>query len=457
MSRPAVSVVMPFAGSGAEAEAALRALLELDSAPGDELILADNGESPPDSPTGSLRQPGAGDSVRDPGPAGKPAITVVRVGGERSPSHARNAGAERAGGDWLLFLDADCHPEPGLIQSYFATPIDSDVGALAGEVVPAVDGDSFAERYGAARSFLGQATHLAHPYMPRAVAANLLVRRRAFDQVGGFYEGVRAAEDTDFSWRLQRAGWRLVARPQARVEHRYRPTVRALRRQWRGYAAGRAWLGRRYEDFEPEPAIARAASRSWRIVSRRSRGRPRAAPPGASTGSGRLERGRFLALDALLGLEELAGITLSNRPRGPESAEAGTRVVLVAERFPARGDPLGDFARTLAGVRVEAAARPEAVDTAVSRELRVDYREDDGAATRAAAVLRLIARHPLRSARDVLRRASGAPGLAALAPAVFRLAGERDARVYALGGDEAAAVARRLAALGGRRFADEAP
>ena len=91
--------------------------------------------------------------------------------------------------------------------------------------------------------------------MPRAVAANLLVRRAAFEAVGGFYEGVRAAEDTDFSWRLQRAGWRLEGRREATVEHRYRTTVRALRRQWRGYAAGRAWLGRRYDGFAPEPAL----------------------------------------------------------------------------------------------------------------------------------------------------------------------------------------------------------
>src|ERR1019366_7977325 len=148
--------------------------------------------------------------------------------------------------------------------------------------------------YGAARSFLGQAAHLAHPYLPRAAAANLLVRRRAFELVGGFYEGVRAAEDTDFSWRLQRSGWRLEARPQARVRHRYRTSLEALRRQWRGYAAGRAWLSRRYEDFVPEPALRRALRR---VIGRRS------ATPAARRGShpppgplSRRDRGAFLAL-----------------------------------------------------------------------------------------------------------------------------------------------------------------
>ena len=127
----------------------------------------------------------------------------------------------------------------------------------------------FAARYGAHKNFLDAGAHLAHPFMPRAAAANLLVRRAAFDAVGGFFEGLRAAEDTDFSWRLQRAGWTLVGRPAAAVEHRYRDSLPALRRQWRGYAAGRAWLGRRYDGFEPR-AGARCAPRGGRWVAPRT-------------------------------------------------------------------------------------------------------------------------------------------------------------------------------------------
>jgi hypothetical protein len=318
-------------------------------------------------------------------------------------------------------------------------------------VVPAAEGLTFAARYGSARNFLGQQGHLAHPYLPRAVAANLLVRRRALEEVGGFYEGVRAAEDTDFSWRLQRAGWRLELRPRARVEHRYRTTVRDLRRQWRGYAAGRAWLGRRYRDFHPEPALRRAGSRAAAKV---GRGHARPRRPAAGPTPRRLERGRFLALDAMLGVEELAGLALSNRPAAQWPLRRATRVVLVAERFPVRGDPLAEFARRLAGARVEAASRPEVLEQAVARELVIDYREDDGAAARVLALMRIIARHPLRSARDRLSRNPGQPSLAALAPAVRRLARDRQARVHPLGGPEAAVVARRLAALAGRPLQD---
>jgi GT2 family glycosyltransferase len=426
--RPAVSVVMPFAGSPVEATHALATLAELQILPGDELILADNsGTAPADG-----------------------RVRVVRADGESSPSYARNVGAEHARGDWVLFLDADCTAPADLIDRYFAQSVADDIGALAGGVVPAPGGAGLAARYGASKSFLDQGAHLAHPYMPRAVAANLLVRRAAFESVGGFYEGVRAAEDTDFSWRIQRAGWRLEARPRAGVQHSYRTSVRALRRQWRGYAAGRAWLGRRYDGFVPQPGLKRAAVR---LLRRGSTAPPTASThtsPSAGPSPGRLARGGFLALDALLGAEELTGFTLSNKPH--PGGRAVARVVLVADRFPAQGDPLADFALSLAGARVEATARPEVVARQAARALEIDYREDDGGAARATALLALAARHPLRSARDLVTRGAGAPGLAAIAPAVRRLGHDPSARVHPLGGEDARAVAMRLAALAGRRL-----
>jgi GT2 family glycosyltransferase len=431
--RPQISVVMPFAGDERAAQAAVDALLALELRVGDELILADN--------SGTARARGG--------------VAVVRATGERSPAHARNVGAACAHGEWILFLDADCRAPRGLLDAFFAAPVDGEVGALAGEVIPLPGGDTLASRYGSARSFLSQQTHLSHAYRPRAVAANLLVRRSAFEQIGGFYEGVRAAEDTDFSWRLQEAGWRLELRRRAQVEHLYRGTVGELRRQWRGYAAGRAWLARRYEGFAPEPAVVRAVGRLRHRTraalgpggdpAAGSLGAPRAAPP---VEAGRLERGRYLALDALLSAEELAGLALSNRPAGRPRAVAD--VVMVADRFPARGDPLVEFVSALERVRVEAAARPELLDGNLARGLRVDYREDDGIAPRAGALVALAVRHPLRAAGDLVARRPGEPGLSALAPAVLRLQRDRAARVHALGGDDVRATARRLARLAGR-------
>ncbi|MBV9194773.1 MAG: glycosyltransferase [Solirubrobacterales bacterium] len=437
MTRPAVSVVMPFAGDRAAAVAALESLCALDAGSADELILADNSGTAPSTP----------------------GVNVVRATAERSPAHARNVGAEHAQRDWILFLDADCRAAEALLEAYFDEPIGDDVGALAGEVVARADAVSVAGRYGATRNFLSQEAHLRHPYRPRAAAANLLVRRAAFTALGGFQEGVRAAEDTDFTWRLQAAGWRLELRPRARVEHRYRTSLGELRRQWRGYAAGRAWLARRYDAFVPEPALKRGLVRMARRVrlgdghdardSGGAPGRGAVAGPGPRVG----ERGRFVVIDAVLAAEELAGFALSNRPRGRPRDPA--RVVLVADRFPERDDPLAELAAALEGARVEASARPAAPDLEIGRRVEVDYREDDGLAARGLSVLRLAVRHPQRCMLDALRRRADAPSLAALAPAVMRCKRDAGALVQPLGGPATHAIARRLAWLAGRRLAGQ--
>jgi hypothetical protein len=123
--------------------------------------------------------------------------------------------------------------------------------------------------------------------------------------------------------------------------------------------------------------------------------------------------------------------------------------VLVADRFPATGDPLVDFASMIDGARIEARARPQSLSATVARELQIAYREDDGSGVRVLALVRIAVRHPLRCVLDVLRRPPGQPKLAALAPAVLRLERAPGARVHALGGEDARITAQRLAALAG--------
>ncbi len=319
MSRPPVSVVVPFAGDAQAARKALQMLLALDTRPGDELILSDN----------------SGTAAASAG-----TVRVVRATAERSPAHARNVGAAQAHADWILFLDADTRAPANLLDSYFAADPAPGTGILAGEIRPAPGAATLAARYGAARNFLGQQAHLRNAFRPRAAAANLLVRRAAFEAADGFREGLRAAEDTDFCWRVQALGWTLRLQEQAAVEHFYRDSVGELRRQWRAYAAGRAWLAREYPEFHPEPAARRALRRAAARIPPRT-GRQDRSPSRATARQGPgprarvldtppahpdrqcerravrcspLERAQFLALDVLLAFDELVGFRRSNIP-----------------------------------------------------------------------------------------------------------------------------------------------
>lgn len=303
--RPAVSVVVPFAGSAAEARRVISMLETLATVPGDELILSDNSGSAPMSAEG---------------------VSVVRATGEASASHARNIGAAAAGRDWLLFLDADVYAPVDLLDRFFAQPIAAGVGAVTGDIAGIPDTRTLAARYGTARNFLGQRSHVNNPYRPRASSANLLVRQVAFEQIGGYTEGIWAAEDTDFTWRLQDAGWKLGFNPDAVVQHAYRRTLPGLGRQWRGYAAGARWLSERYPGFKPDPGLNRGVRlilHRFGIgagVAFRADGRTGDAAPRLS----RRERLEFLGVQCYLAIEEQIGLRMSNAVKSRPAPGDGT-------------------------------------------------------------------------------------------------------------------------------------
>ncbi len=85
--------------------------------------------------------------------------------------------------------------------------------------------------------------------VPWAVGAFLLVRRTAFEAVGGFDpQQWMYAEDLDLAWRLRRDGWRMVYEPDARVGHLHETATRQAfggRTVERFMAASYDWMARR--------------------------------------------------------------------------------------------------------------------------------------------------------------------------------------------------------------------
>ena len=282
--RPPVTIIVPFYGDERAASTTMAALRAIALRESDELLVADN------SPDGVLAA-----RFRE----------GFRTALTRQPYSARNEAAARAANAWLLFTDADCRPQPDLLDAYFQPAPGERVGALAGEIV-AADGGSptLTQRYAADRRLLSSELFLAHPYRPMGVTANLLVRREAFDAIGGFAEGIRSGGDADLCWRLQDAGWSIEHRPHAVVGHEHRATIRALLRQSARTAAGTRWLEQRHPGFRATAGSGRRAARALAgTVTWPLRGKP--------------ERGAYKAIELLVIATEHVG-RLAGNARPPE-------------------------------------------------------------------------------------------------------------------------------------------
>jgi len=169
----------------------------------------------------------------------------------RGAGAARNSGARRVAGEVLLFLDADTYvTDPGLLEAcraYFADHPDCAAvsGAYHDANPPGTPFTRYLDVYEA-------------DLRPRAVdmrvrgslgGALCLVRREAFEAVGGFDESPRAAlEDVDLGCRFQRAGYQVRFSTRLRVAHR-QPGARAYLGQLRPRTRHYLHLLRQYGVF----------------------------------------------------------------------------------------------------------------------------------------------------------------------------------------------------------------
>jgi GT2 family glycosyltransferase len=230
MSRPAVDIVVPFAGSDAALDELLARLAPITRRTGDSLTVVDNRR----------------DGVDRGG-------EVIAAPDQQSSYYARNRGAERGSAPWILFIDADVDPLPDVLDRYFDPPADDDVGLLAGGVrdAPLPADPTRAERYAVAAEQMSQTRTLRAGPWAYAQTANAAVRRAAFEQVGGFTEGIRSGGDADLCFRLRVAGWKLDSREHAHVIHHNRASTRAFLRQKARHGAGAAWLNKTYPGSFP--------------------------------------------------------------------------------------------------------------------------------------------------------------------------------------------------------------
>jgi N-acetylglucosaminyl-diphospho-decaprenol L-rhamnosyltransferase len=204
---------------------------------------------------------------------------VVVAPGNLGYGRAANLGARDLGADWLVVANPDVVWHEGALDALLdAAERHPDAGALGPRVL-----DPDGTPYPSARALPDLATGIGHALLSRVWPANpwtrryqdhenhppdeertagwlsgacLLLRRTAFDAVGGFDEGYfMFFEDVDLGARLGAAGWHSVLVPSAAVTHaqgtswrsRPEPMIRAH------HASAARYLSRRYDRWYQAP------------------------------------------------------------------------------------------------------------------------------------------------------------------------------------------------------------
>ena len=138
------------------------------------------------------------------------------------PGRARNLAAAQAVNEWVAFIDAGVEPEPDWLEQ-LAVPAKADEGVdvVYGTYEPIVD-TLFKQcvaiaTISPAQEFDGKLIR------PRSIVSALM-RRSVWEQVGGFPEDLRSAEDLLFMNKIEQAGFRVVNAPEALVHWQLQAT-----------------------------------------------------------------------------------------------------------------------------------------------------------------------------------------------------------------------------------------
>lgn len=209
MSRPDVSVVVPTFGRPRQIEACLEALAAQSFREPWETVVVDDG-----SP-----EPVAGLAERF---ASRLDLRVVRQA-NAGPAAARNRGVAEAHGGLIALTDDDCRPEPAWLETLVAGARERPGAMVGGTTWNGLPEELFASTSQLIVDLVYEHFNADPDNAYFFASNNLLCPRDRFRSIGGFDETFSraGAEDRDFCDRWRTAGWPLVWRPAARVEHRH--------------------------------------------------------------------------------------------------------------------------------------------------------------------------------------------------------------------------------------------
>jgi glycosyltransferase involved in cell wall biosynthesis len=235
---PAASVIVPALNAEATLPDLLAALKAQSGVPGPfEIIVVDNGST---DRTAEVARASGARVLHQP---------------VRGPAAARNMGLASAKAEIIACTDADTIPTRRWLAALFSAFTDPQTIQATGPIL-GWQPSTPAERFACARQVFDCEHTAAHPTHPFAHGMNVVVRRAAAREIGGWDETMTSGEDVDFSIRLRKKfGMTIRFVDQAILFHKHRSKDEALWKQARWHGAGLAMVWQKHPELTGRHAV----------------------------------------------------------------------------------------------------------------------------------------------------------------------------------------------------------
>jgi glycosyltransferase involved in cell wall biosynthesis len=227
---PELSVVIPTLNGEAYLAAQLEAISHQECATDWEVVVADNASTDATVEVAS--------SFRN----ALPQLRVIRAS-PRGKSHALNAGIAAASGELIVCLDHDDVVAPGYLEAMRRSLTSTDLAG--GRLEHRLLNPSWVIVSETQAASLPGVPGV--PPLPFSSGSALAFRRTVHERLAGFAADVGTADDVDFCWRAQVAGFSFAFVQDAVVHHRHRLGLDATFRQGVSYGRGSARVRQKHD------------------------------------------------------------------------------------------------------------------------------------------------------------------------------------------------------------------